>query len=270
MPKSEAKPVRVAGEILSAGGDAKTLKGQKAKVLTAIAYGAPSTLASTPERRVNMCTKASAGCIASCLNTAGNGRYSNVQQARIKKTHRWLDDPEGFMDAAAKDLARCAKRAAKEGMVLHVRPDGTTDVWTTWFAARWDDLAERVHARLKGPKYAAARRVFEESEVYTYTKRHPSAFQGLQRDVHVTFSWSERPDAPSTARAWMARGANVAVVFRNRRTLEHYQEHGFLGRPVIDGDESDNRADDPQGVIVGLVAKGRAKKDTSGFVVDMP
>ena len=67
----------------------------------------------------------------------------------------------------------------------------------------------------------------------------------------------------------MARGANVAVVFRNRHTLEHYMSTGFLDRPVIDGDESDNRADDPRGVIVGLVAKGRARKDTTGFVVDM-
>jgi hypothetical protein len=35
---------------------------------------------------------------------------------------------------------------------------------------------------------------------------------------------------------------------------------------VFNGDESDLRFLDPQGVIVGLYAKGKAKKDTSGFV----
>jgi hypothetical protein len=36
--------------------------------------------------------------------------------------------------------------------------------------------------------------------------------------------------------------------------------------PVFNGDESDLRFLDPKGVIVGLYAKGKAKKDTSGFV----
>jgi len=36
---------------------------------------------------------------------------------------------------------------------------------------------------------------------------------------------------------------------------------------VVDGTETDLRFLDPQGVIVGLVANGEGKKDTSGFVV---
>ena len=42
----------------------------------------------------------------------------------------------------------------------------------------------------------------------------------------------------------------------------------FLGRPVINGDKDDLRFLDPKNVIVGLYAKGKAKKDTSGFVID--
>jgi len=37
--------------------------------------------------------------------------------------------------------------------------------------------------------------------------------------------------------------------------------------PVIDGTLTDLRFLDPKGVIVGLQAKGKAKKDTTGFVV---
>jgi hypothetical protein len=43
----------------------------------------------------------------------------------------------------------------------------------------------------------------------------------------------------------------------------------YLGRPVFNGDESDLRFLDPKGVVVGLYAKGKAKKDTSGFVVQI-
>jgi hypothetical protein len=35
----------------------------------------------------------------------------------------------------------------------------------------------------------------------------------------------------------------------------------------INGDENDLRFLDPKGVVVGLTAKGKAKSDTSGFVV---
>ena len=39
-----------------------------------------------------------------------------------------------------------------------------------------------------------------------------------------------------------------------------------MGRPVINADDTDLRFLDPKGTIAGLKAKGRAKKDTSGFV----
>ena len=51
----------------------------------------------------------------------------------------------------------------------------------------------------------------------------------------------------------------MAVVFHD--VPDHY--HGVI---VIDGDNHDMRFLAPTGVIVGLKAKGPAKKDTSGFV----
>ena len=40
------------------------------------------------------------------------------------------------------------------------------------------------------------------------------------------------------------------------------------GFPVVNGDESDLRFLDGSGVVVGLYAKGTARHDDSGFVVD--
>ena len=54
---------------------------------------------------------------------------------------------------------------------------------------------------------------------------------------------------------------NVAVVFRKELPAT------YLGRKVINGDETDLRFLDEKNVIVGLKAKGKAKKDMSGFVV---
>jgi hypothetical protein len=40
----------------------------------------------------------------------------------------------------------------------------------------------------------------------------------------------------------------------------------YMGRTVFNGEDSDLRFLDPKNVVVGLYAKGKAKKDTSGFV----
>ena len=62
----------------------------------------------------------------------------------------------------------------------------------------------------------------------------------------------------------LARGMNVATVFRKAFNAKTWQ-----GLPVVDGDADDLRILDPKGGhIVALYAKGKAKKDTSGFVVD--
>ena len=42
----------------------------------------------------------------------------------------------------------------------------------------------------------------------------------------------------------------------------------FKGLEVIDGDEHDMRFLDKDNVVVGLKAKGKARNDYSGFVID--
>jgi hypothetical protein len=40
-----------------------------------------------------------------------------------------------------------------------------------------------------------------------------------------------------------------------------------MGMDVVDGDDSDLRFIEPQGVVSALYAKGKAVRDTSGFVI---
>jgi hypothetical protein len=58
---------------------------------------------------------------------------------------------------------------------------------------------------------------------------------------------------------------NAAVVFREAMTKPTWS-----GLPVVNGDADDLRILDPKGGnIVALYAKGKAKRDTSGFVVEV-
>lgn len=224
--------------LLGIGTDAKTVKGEKRGVLTGIMYLAPHTLSG-----VNVCPMAElAECHGPCLNTAGRGKMSNVQMARIRKTNFWHEDRDGFIALLMKEIRRVVRKAEKEGKVPMIRLNGTSDI-------RWEREAPEVFA------------AFPDVQFYDYTKI-PNR-RDLPANYHLTFSYSGANERYAAfADVAIENGLNVAVVFRDRLP------DTFLGLPVVSGDESDVRPMDPQGVIVGLTAKGGAKHDTSGFVQD--
>jgi hypothetical protein len=99
-------------------------------------------------------------------------------------------------------------------------------------------------------------------QFYDYTKISNRRVAGIP-NYSLTFSFSTvAAYLPHVAKA-MQDGLNIAVVFRDKLP------ETFMGRAVVNGDESDLRFLDPANVVVGLKAKGRAKRDTSGFVVDL-
>jgi len=100
------------------------------------------------------------------------------------------------------------------------------------------------------------------TQFYDYTKSFERMKQFIHGELpsnyHLTFSRSEHND--KLCKLVLAMGGNVAVVFRNQLP-ETWQ-----GYEVINGDENDLRFLDRQGVVVGLIEKGMAKKDSTGFV----
>jgi hypothetical protein len=60
---------------------------------------------------------------------------------------------------------------------------------------------------------------------------------------------------------------NVAVVFNTKKGKPLPKT--YYGIKVVEGDDTDLRFLDSKRVIVGLRAKGNAKKDRSGFVVEV-
>jgi hypothetical protein len=93
------------------------------------------------------------------------------------------------------------------------------------------------------------------------------AMIGLLGNYHLTFSYSGANEKYlKHVHKAIELGYNVAAVFNGE------QPNDFLGLPVINGDDSDLRFLDykvlESQAIVGLYAKGKAKKDDSGFVVN--
>jgi hypothetical protein len=213
-------------------GNTKTVKGEAMGFQTYIMHLAPSTLSG-----YQTCPMASEGCASACLNTAGRGRFTAIQEARIRKTKWFFEDRESFMIQLVKDIEAAIRKAKREGFTPVFRLNGTSDI-------RWETVAVNGFVNIMA--------MFPQVQFYDYTKL-PNR-RNVPSNYHLTFSRSESNEH------LIPQGMNVAVVFDSLPDV-------WMGRKVIDGTETDLRFLDEQNVIVGLLAKGKAKKDTSGFTI---
>lgn len=223
-------------KLLSVNSDAKTSKGTKEGVLTGVQYFAPSNLSG-----FNVCKGATDGCRLACLGWyAGRVSFTpNIKDARVRKTRFFFEEPDAYFAQLEKEIRALVRKAAREGLEPAVRLNGSSDI-------PWE--------RVQGGRIL---RAFPDVQFYDYSKlpnRDVSAFPNYD----LTFSLAESNEA--AAKEALANGMRVAVVFRSELPGM------FWGAPVIDGDQTDIRFRDPSGVIVGLRAKGAAKKDVTGFV----
>ena len=107
---------------------------------------------------------------------------------------------------------------------------------------------------------------FPQVQFYDYSKLYLRAYKDLPSNYHLTLSYSEANAdyAEAILNAHKLTGVNVAVVFRDKNTIPT----SFAGSTVLDGDKDDLRFLDMPRHVVALYAKGDAKKDGTGFVVD--
>ena len=219
----------------------KTIKSEKVGVLTGIIYMSPYNLSGK-----NVCPGASAGCAAACLNTAGRGAMNVVQAARLKKTQRFFQDRQQFLWDLVNEISALRRKAKAKGMKAAVRLNGTSDL-----------PYERYKIRDTGKNIME---LFPDVQFYDYTKlENRIVGQQLPANYHLTFSRAEDNDHKLAA---VLEHTSAAVVFSGELP------ETWRGYPVIDGDEHDARFTDAgAGVIIGLRAKGKARHDSSGFVV---
>ena len=225
-------------KLLNIDNNAKTVKGQKKGYKTAILYLAPST-----QSGFNVCPQASNGCKKACLYTAGHGAFSNVQQGRINKTRWYIQERNTFMAQLRKEITNHIKNCSNKGFIPCIRLNGTSDI-------SFENTG-----------------IFEEFpnvQFYDYTKIYKRALKFVNgqypSNYHLTYSLNE--DNKELAFDILFKGGNISAVFRKDLPQT------YKGYKVINADETDLRFTDDNNVICGLVAKGQAKKDYSGFVLD--
>ena len=229
----------------------KTLKGESKGYMTFIMHLAPGSLSG-----FNVCPGASAGCLFSCLNTAGRGHMKNIQDARIRRTRLFFEDRPTFMAKLVDEVSKGIRKAERKGLIPVFRLNGTSDI-------RWETVPVSV---VGGQDFRNIFEMFPNTQFYDYTKL--ANRRNIPANYHLTFSRSESND--HLLREAMDNGMNVAVVFSTKKNndLPKFIPDGIYDPiPVVDGDETDLRFLDPAGSIVGLRAKGKARSDSSGFVV---
>jgi hypothetical protein len=253
------------------GYNPKLKKGRARGYSSAVLHLAPANRSGR-----EVCHHRSKGCTLACLNLAGHGginldehQLNAVQRARIARTNMFFDARDVFFTALVAAIESHVRRAIKHGLTPVVRLNGTSDI----------DWEREAFTDADGVTYASIFERFPTLQFYDYTKNPAramlNAYGRMPSNYVLTFSRSETKANNAAAQNVLAAGGNVAVVFnicRCKRACKHEMPDiglTYFGRRVVSGDHDDLRFLDPTGVVVGLKAKGPAKTDASGFVVDL-
>ena len=197
-----------------------------------------ASLSLMPDRKICAGSKA-AGCFETCLKSSGRGAFKNVATARQNKTDFYLSDRPGFLSQLRAELTNFDKLCAKQNVTGWVRLNTISDI----------DYENH-----------GIPQAFPALNFYDYTKR-VDRIGRTPSNYNLIFSYSGRDQYQKSVNR-RPRDTPMAVVFRNDLPPV------WAGQKVIDGDLSDIVNVKAGGVIVGLRAKGKAKLDRSGFVVD--
>jgi hypothetical protein len=161
-----------------------------------------------------------------------------IQKARIRKTKYFFEDRDAFMMDLAQDIEKAIRFAARKGLTPVFRLNGTSDL--SWEKYTVPSTGQNIFE------------YFSFVQFYDYTKVLGRKVKHLT-NYHLTFSKADGNDS-DVAEA-LFQGMSVVAVYDK------------IPAGVPSADETDLRFLDPKGVMLGLKAKGRAKKDYSGFVI---
>jgi hypothetical protein len=168
-----------------------------------------------------------------------------IHRSRITKTLEFVNDRQAYANRLTEELVLLEARAIKKCLMPVARLNGTSDV-------PWEQYINME--------------AFSNTRFYDYTKSelrmHQFLAGTLPYNYDLTLSHHEFT-TPRLVKSVTSKGGNIAVVFRREIPTV------FRGVDVISGMEHDFRFMDKKGCVVGLIARGRAKHDESGFVIDV-
>lgn len=223
----------------SINSSAKISKNKKVNNYTYVLYLAPASASG-----YNVCPHSTPECRLGCLATSGRVKIetyagmNTIQAARAKKTRLLFEEQEFFMRWLVAELQSGVEKAARDGYAFSARLNGTSDI-------EWENY------KLDGKTVF---QLFPDVQFYDYTKNAGRMLKPIAPNYHLTFSYSGRNEEVS--KKVLAKGQNVAVVFDTADFPETWN-----GYPVINGDLTDYRPLDGEGVVVGLKWKKIANKE---------
>lgn len=210
---------------------------------------------------------AAGSCAALCLHKAGNPAYLKGKLARRhKRSQAFNADRAQFLQLLVVEAAR--KRS--EGYV-GVRLNGTSDIaWEgetvdlTPHVLEWvRDLVPSLPIRLPGTYPLIQVLTAMGFEPYDYTKRIDRDFDLCKAyGYHLTLSWGGRHDDVVVSVA-LRHGLNIAAGIagvKRGHSLPETVVVDALTLPVVDGDVTDWRRDDPSPTSVPNVVGLRIKR----------
>ena len=184
----------------------------------------------------NVCSHSTNDCRKGCINTSGRVKmekvgHSLITNARIKKTKLFFEDRQFFMNWLIAEIKMYQKKAIKDGYDFSVRLNGTSDI--NWQSIRHD--GQNIFE------------IFPDVLFYDYTK-NIDKFVNNPLNYHLTYSYTGKNW--DSCESVLMNHYNVAVVFDTKKGK--YLPLIYKSYPVIDGDLTDFRINDGNGIIVGL------------------
>lgn len=219
-------------KMISIEQDPKTSKNPKR---TGIIYLTPHTRSG-----FQLCPWATPGCAAACLYTAGNGRFAEVQRARLARTNFLYKYPAHFFRIIVEELVRSDLR--------WLRLNGTSDIrWERSLPQGFEDLLAAHNTRM-----------------YDYTKASPGRLSWMldhrpKLDYTLIYSVSERDTDLEVGNR--ARNYGYAAV------VSYDKPDKWLDIRTTSADYHDLWWLDQDRPLIGILKpKGRALTDDTGFV----
>jgi len=232
----------------SINSSAKIIKNRKvSNVNTYVLYLAPAN-----QSGYNVCPYSTKECRLGCLATSGRAkmelnstkRDNIIQNSRIIKTKLFFEHNEFFMQWLIAEIEAEKRKSEAKGIPFSARLNGTSDI-------QWE------HYKVDNKNIFE---LFPDVQFYDYTKNYRRMFStSLYKNYHLTYSYNGKNE--NECIEVLKNKMNIAIIF-NVKNVEQFPTH-WNGFEVINGDLTDYRPNDGEGVIVGLKWKNIANKDVN-------
>ena len=221
---------------------AKLIKNEKvSENYTYVIYLSPAN-----QSGYNVCPFSTPECRLGCLATSGRAkieRWANmdvIQKARLIKTKLLFENEEFFMRLMVAEMKAYQKKAKLDGYYFSARLNGTSDI-------DWETI------KIDGKNIFE---IFPEVQFYDYTKSYKKIVDNRVKNYHLTYSYTGR----NTAKCIKVLRAkkNIAIIFNIPKNQAYPKT--WNGFKVINGDRTDFRPYEGDGVVVGLKWKNIADR----------